>query len=220
MHLELVSFKLCPYMHRAAIALKHLDLPHTISYVPPQDMPDWIRHASPTGQTPVLKVDDRAILFESSAITEFVDDIAPGSIQPADPVRRALNRAWIAYAADCIAGNFSLISAESEAGFQDAHRAMLDKLAKLEAVLADGPFFNGGEFSLVDCAYAPLFARLRENARRTAMFPATDLPRVQRWSEALLAHPSVTATLPGDFSELYATMLGNLGGYLGGLAAG
>jgi glutathione S-transferase len=35
------------------------------------DPPDWFKEISPTGQVPLLKVDDQAI-FESLVITEFI----------------------------------------------------------------------------------------------------------------------------------------------------
>jgi len=43
---------------------------------------------SPLGQVPLLKVGNE-VLFESAAITEFIDDISEGSLHPEDPLVRA-----------------------------------------------------------------------------------------------------------------------------------
>jgi len=42
---------------------------------------------------PVLK-DDDAVLFESNAIAEFLDEMIEPRLHPLDPVKRARNRAW------------------------------------------------------------------------------------------------------------------------------
>ena len=45
----------------------------------------------------MLRVDDSVSLFESSAITEYLDDTIAPRLHPEDPVQRAVNRAWTDY---------------------------------------------------------------------------------------------------------------------------
>ncbi|SHN92439.1 hypothetical protein BHECKSOX_695, partial [Bathymodiolus heckerae thiotrophic gill symbiont] len=63
MKLELISFKLCPFAQRAVILLNTQKIDFEITYINPMDPPDWFKEISPTGQVPLLKVDDQ-IVFE------------------------------------------------------------------------------------------------------------------------------------------------------------
>jgi glutathione S-transferase len=42
-----------------------------MTYINPMDPPAWFKEISPTGQVPLLKVDDQ-VIFESLVITEFI----------------------------------------------------------------------------------------------------------------------------------------------------
>ena len=74
MKLELISFKICPFVQRAVITLLHKNIPHEISYIDLASPPDWFQNMSPFGKTPVLNVDDQHVIFESAIIDEFLDD--------------------------------------------------------------------------------------------------------------------------------------------------
>ncbi|HAO87000.1 MAG TPA: glutathione S-transferase, partial [Gammaproteobacteria bacterium] len=45
--------------------------------------PDWFKAISPTGQVPLLKADDE-VIFESSVISEFANDISENDLHPSD----------------------------------------------------------------------------------------------------------------------------------------
>ena len=70
-----------------------------VTYVNLRDKPDWFLDISPHGKVPVLKVDDE-ILFESNAIAEFLDEMVEPKLHPADPIKRARNRAWTDFVPD------------------------------------------------------------------------------------------------------------------------
>jgi glutathione S-transferase len=61
MELELISFKLCPFAQRAMISLEVQKIDFKMTYINPMDPPDWFKETSPTGQVPLLKVDDQVI---------------------------------------------------------------------------------------------------------------------------------------------------------------
>ena len=67
-----------------------------VTYVNLRDKPSWFLEISPHGKVPVLKVGDE-ILFESNAIAEFLDEVVEPRLHPADPIKRARNRAWTDY---------------------------------------------------------------------------------------------------------------------------
>lgn len=203
MELELVSFKLCPFVQRVAITLLHRQMSFRLSYIDPDTPPDWFLEASPFGKVPLLKVDD-TVLFESAVINEFVDEVAPGPrMQPADPLSRALNRAWVEVASACIGDHYALITGVDETSYKRARAALREKLERLDEALGEGPYFNGSELMLVDTAFAPLFLRMGLLADRVPIYSEEEFPRVSAWSRALRALPAVRDSVVPEFPELY-----------------
>ena len=176
-----------------------------VTYVNLRDKPDWFLEISPHGKVPVLKVDDE-ILFESNAIAEFLDEEVKPRLHPADPIKRARNRAWTDFVPDfskALNGiGYAKTREEMEEGLKNAPKAV----ARLERALAtergnDGPYFNGDKLSLVDAAYAPFLQRFRlvEKVLQTGLMK--DFPLVEAWTDALLANEMVTGAVPDNFPE-------------------
>ncbi|MGC9457270.1 MAG: glutathione S-transferase family protein, partial [Halothiobacillaceae bacterium] len=84
MKLELISFKLCPFVQRSVITLLHKDQPFETTFINLMDPPDWFSEISPLGKVPLLRVDD-TVLFESAVINEFIDEVTPDRLMPEDP---------------------------------------------------------------------------------------------------------------------------------------
>jgi glutathione S-transferase len=154
--LKLISHKLCPYVQRARIVLAEKTIPHDIEFIDLGNKPDWFLEISPLGKVPVLLVDGKPI-FESAVIAEYLDEITAGTLHPADPVAKAVNRSWIEFASNTLSviGNF--YNAPDETTFETAIDVLISRMATLETALGQGPYFNGSEFSLVDAAFAPVF---------------------------------------------------------------
>ena len=96
MAVKLVSFKLCPYVQRAVIALEEKGVEYTLEYVDLEDPPAWFKSISPLGKVPLLLVGD-TVLFESAVILDYLDEVYLPRLHPDDPLRRAQHRAWIEY---------------------------------------------------------------------------------------------------------------------------
>jgi glutathione S-transferase len=94
---ELVSFDLCPFVQRSVIVLREKGIDFDITYIDLADPPGWFRDISPLGKVPLLRVGEE-VLFESAVIMEYLDEITPPPLQPADPLLRAKNRAWSEFA--------------------------------------------------------------------------------------------------------------------------
>ena len=88
---ELISFKLCPFVHRAVIMLREKGVGFDTTYIDLGDKPEWFLRISPLGKVPVLRVAD-VVLFESAIINEYLDETHPPALHPQDPERRAHNR--------------------------------------------------------------------------------------------------------------------------------
>jgi glutathione S-transferase len=203
MDLELVSFKLCPYVQRVVITLLHRATPFRMTFIDLDDPPQWFVDISPFGKVPLLRVGP-TVLFESAVINEYVDDVSEGSpMMPAQPLARAVNRAWVEFASACLVDHSDLVAASGEKNFKRALASLRDKLEQLEEQLGEGPYFNGAPFSLVDTAFAPLFMRLEILRPLVVVYPPEALPRVARWSATLLAGPAVRDSVVPEFRALY-----------------
>ena len=147
-----------------------------------------------------MLVDGRP-LFESAAIAEYVDEISPGSLLPAEPIDRALNRAWIQFASNTLDAIGALYRAPDELSLERAATVLDDRFGQLEGVLGHGPFFNGAGFSLVDAAFAPVFRYFDVLDRYVDFGLFDDRPRVTAWRGALAGRAAVRAAVVADYAE-------------------
>lgn len=220
MELELVTFKICPFGQRPLITMRHKGVPHTVTYITPDTLPDWFAEVSPLGKVPLLKVDGETVLFESAVINEFADEISEGSLLPEDPTARALARAWVEYASACLVDMHGLSTAADEEAYTTARDALAKKLKWLESHMGEGPYFLGTEFTLVDTAFGPLFQRLDLLQAAHAFIVWSCLPKVRKWADTLLAMETITGAVPEDFQMRYKGFLKMQGGYGAELFAG
>ena len=75
------------------IVLRAKGVEFEVTHITADAKPEWFLEISPHGKVPVLWVDDE-VLFESCAITEFLDETVKPRLHPMDPIKRARNRAW------------------------------------------------------------------------------------------------------------------------------
>ncbi|MEA3404459.1 MAG: glutathione S-transferase family protein [Pseudomonadota bacterium] len=211
--LELISFKLCPFVQRAVIVLKHKNVDFDITYIDLNDQPDWFKAISPLGQVPVLKVGDE-VLFESAVIQEYVDEVTPPSIQPEDPLVKAKNRAWINFGSDIVFAMHGMVMAKDQAGFDEKQDVILKKLSQIEAVHSGGDFFNGHDFNMIDAAFAPMLMRLCFIKTLTGVDLIAECPKLQKWTEVLLEMPAVQQSVVENLMMMYKGMVKHMDGVL------
>jgi glutathione S-transferase len=212
MSLELISFKTCPFVQRTLITLGYKDVAHKITFIDLANPPEWFLELSPLGKVPVLKVDGE-VLFESAVINEYVDEITGGELQPKDPLTRAKNRAWIEYASNMLGTGYMMKLAQDKESYEKYRSELLSQLQRIENQLADGPWFNGDQFSLADTAFAPLFMHDAVADYRFSVIDAESLPKVSAWSKRLLAMPAVKQSVVADFDAIYLNAIGKSGSY-------
>lgn len=206
----LVSFKSCPWVQRVAIVLREKKIDFEFRHIEPDNRPDWFRTVSPHNKVPVLRLDDRVSLFESSAIAEYLDETHPPRLHPEDPVERAINRAWIEYVhtfVDLVSGH---AYAGSEAEYDKAAALVPTAFEKLEKALEQqggGPFFNGDDYSLVDAAYAPFLQRHLFLERIKKIGHIEKYPRVNAWAQAIVDRPSTHSFPPAEYETMYRSMV-------------
>lgn len=210
---QLISFKLCPFVQRSVITLLEKGIDFDITYIDLKNPPDWFLEISPFGKVPVLKIGD-TVLFESQVINEYLDEVNPPPLQPADPLLRAIDRMWIAYGSNL---NFEIhaIMVEKDAEKWAAKLAETKKeFARVEQELGDGPFFNGKDFSLTDAAYAPplMRARLLDKHFGTALL--ADTTKMAAWAEVLCQRDTVQRSVVPEFEQLFLDNIQSQGGHI------
>lgn len=208
--LQLISFNLCPFVQRAVISLQEKGVEYDITYIDLADKPDWFLEISPLGKVPVLKVGDE-VLFESMVIAEYLDEVVPPQLHPADPLEKAKHRAWVEFIGGLAGPGYVLMVAQDEeTAFAQAEKAR-EKLARLETKVV-GPFFSGEHFSLLDACAAPFLQRLawaQRIAPELKIFD--DTPKVWAWVENLLSRDSVKKSLLPEIDEVYVAYISGRG---------
>ena len=199
--IELISFKLCPYVQRSVITLLEKGIPFDITYIELDDKPDWFLKISPLGKVPVLRINDDNVLFESAVINEYLDEITPPSLHPKDPFTKALNRAWIEFGSSLLMTSYRLKTAQDKDTLEKERSLLAAQLNQLEVQVEGGNFFNGDRFSLVDTAYAPVFCWIDLIDRHFNTGLLKHLPGLKNWSNNLLQRPSVKGSVAEDFEE-------------------
>ncbi|WP_020697216.1 glutathione S-transferase family protein [Reyranella massiliensis] len=214
--LTLVSFDLCPYVQRAAIALAEKGVPFERRDVDLANKPDWFDAISPLGKVPLLQVDDE-VLFESAVIVEYLEETQAPRLHPAEPLVRARHRAWMEVGSSILADIWTLETTPDRAAFDAKALSLRDKFRRLEAVLDRGPYFGGEHFSLVDAVFAPAFRYFDVFDRFVDLGTFTDLPKVQAWRRALAARRSVKSAVVVDYEVRLEAFLRRQESWLAGL---
>jgi len=203
--IELVSFKLCPFVQRSVITLLEKGVKFKITYIDLDDPPQWFLKLSPLGKVPLLRIGDTE-LFESAVINEYLDEVTPPSLHPSDPLRKAQNRSWIEFASVLLGHSYRLMIAKDEAAFKQQQEELRTKFTLLEAQLEQGPYFNGQPFSLIDCAFAPLFKHIATIHKSHPLDLYSGSPKISR--------PAVQSSVVEDYDALYTAYLQQANSYV------
>jgi len=214
MKLTLISHALCPYVQRAIIALKEKGIAYERIDIDLSAKPDWFLAISPLGKTPVLLAGEQPV-FESAVICEYLEDTLGPALHPGDALERAQHRAWIEFASATLNGIWTFYTAKDDAAYAAAGAALKDRFAQLDAMLGDGPYFGGKQFSLVDAAFAPVFRYFDvfDAASGVDLFAGT--PKVRAWRQTLSQRKTVKDAVTAEYPALLREFVVRQGGVLG-----
>lgn len=187
---------------RIALSLKGLSVDPLYQHLRKGEhrSPEYLA-VNPQGLLPSLVLDDGAVLTQSLAICEYLDETHPEpALLPADPVARAQVRAF-AHAIACEIHplqNLKVLKALEAIGQTPeqtqawAREVITSGFDALEILVAgrSGPFAFGGRPSLADICLVPQMA----NARRFGV--QLRWPRLMDIEAACLALPAFSETRP------------------------
>ncbi|KAL1679660.1 thioredoxin-like protein [Schizophyllum commune] len=164
--ITLYASKMCPYAHRAEMALLETGLPYKRYEINLRAKPEWYTQVSAGGQVPALTYGGPDVppdqpspestkLIESMVLVEFANDLAPTHpLLPTDPLPRARARFFIEALSSRVTPQWYATVLRGEP---------FDKLFEgLEYLgsLVKGPYAVGEQYSIADVAATPVLARL------------------------------------------------------------
>lgn len=158
--MTLFSAAVCPYSHRTRIVLAEKNITVEVVNIDPDNKPEDLIDLNPYQTVPTL-VDRELVLYGSRVIMEYLDERFPHPpLMPVDPVSRArarlmlvrFDRDWYSLLPEITDGDKKVA--------QRARTVIRDGLSVISPVFKDQQFVMGEEFTLVDCALAPLLWRL------------------------------------------------------------
>ncbi|TRM59558.1 thioredoxin-like protein [Schizophyllum amplum] len=200
--ITLYTAKICPYAHRAEIALAETGIPFKRVEIDLKNKPEWYPNVNPRGQVPAITYGgpdhppekpspEAEKIAESLVLVDFFNDLAPNHpLLPTDPVRRAKAR----YFVEAIGSRFTPAWYASYMRGEPFDK-LFDGLESLQALLpATSKYAIGDEYTIADVAATPFFARLEVALRDDfgafaqgegpkAWKTLTTEPRFARWRE-------------------------------------
>ncbi|EJF56550.1 hypothetical protein DICSQDRAFT_71278 [Dichomitus squalens LYAD-421 SS1] len=167
--ITLYTAKVCPFAHRAELALAEAKVPFTRYEIDLQNKPEWYApKVNPASKVPAIAYGGPQVppdqpspesvkLAESLVLAEFIGDLFPESgILPKDPVKRAQARFFIEGVSSKFIPAYVSFIMKSEGSGEGLYSA----LEYLQSLLPPEGFAVG-EYSLADIAIAPFFGRAR-----------------------------------------------------------
>ena len=146
------------FSHRVRIVLAEKGITFDLVDVDPTSPPEDLMELNPYGGVPTL-VDRDLVLYDAQVIMEYLDERFPHPpLMPVDPVSRAQSRMTLSR----IQKDWdSLVEClESDKDKAKAAKELRESLTVIAPIFDQKPFFMSDEFSLLDCAVAPILWRL------------------------------------------------------------
>lgn len=182
------------YSHQVRIVLAEKGVNVDIMPVRHGEKPKALLEINPYGTVPTL-LDRELVLYEARIIMEYLDERFPHPpLLPVYPVARAETRKMM----HRIEQDWYSLITPILANDQAAQKRLLNSLCSLEPIFADKPFFLSDEFSLLDCALAPLLWRLPQLGIKIP----EQYKGLNDYMKRLFARPSIQGSLTDTEKQL------------------
>ncbi len=148
------------YSHRVRIVLAEKGINVEYHYIDNDKKPEDLIDLNPYNTVPTL-VDRELVLFDSQIIMEYLDERFPHPpLMPVDPVSRARSRQMLYRIQRDWYGMVDTLSEDNDSGKKEARKALCDALTTVAPIFEQKLYFMSDEFSIIDCAIAPILWRL------------------------------------------------------------
>ncbi len=157
--MTLYSGDTCPYCHMVRIVLAEKGVNYDTINVNLDDTPEDLKELNPYNEVPTL-VDRELVLYNARVIMEYLDERLPHPpLMPVDPVFRARHRLML-YRIERDWYTLANQLADKNKATDAVRKELRDSLTSVSPIFEQKPFFMSDEFSMLDCAIAPLLWRL------------------------------------------------------------
>ena len=158
--MTLFSSPNCAMSHCVRFAMFEKGVTTEIEYYDPSEPPEDLLELNPNATSPTL-IERDLVLYDSRIIMEYLDERFPHPpLHQMDPVSRAKARMIIKRIDQDWYQLLDEILHSGEKKSARAKKMLKESLISAEPVFQAQPFFMNDEFSLIDCALAPLLWRL------------------------------------------------------------
>ncbi len=151
-----------------------------------------LRH-QPFGRVPALD-DEGFELFESRAMSRYLNERGKGKLLPSDAKARAKVEQWISIETSEFSGHAMkfvyehVMKRPQEAAVLDTARSALEKtLSVMDAQLGRTPYLTGDEFTLADICYMPYIEYLMATPVKETF---AKYPNVSTWWNRISERPT------------------------------
>ena len=148
-----------PYCHMVRIVLAEKGINYETTDVDLDDTPEDLKDLNPYNEVPTL-VDRDLVLYGHQVIMEYLDERFPHPpLMPVDPVSRARNRLMLRR----IERDWYTLSNKIANGedVENTRKELADSLLTVAPIFEQKKFFMSDDFTVMDCAIAPLLWRLQ-----------------------------------------------------------
>ena len=186
------------YSHRVRIVLAEKGINVDVVSVDAANLPEDLIDLNPYNTVPTL-VDRELVLYNSQVIMEYLDERFPHPpLMPVDPVSRANNRLMLHRIEEDLYSQLDIVMSGGEKAAAKAKKEIRDNLVMVSPIFEQKPYFLSDEFSLVDCALAPLLWRLQA---LNITLPKQAAPLLS-YAERIFARESFQASLSETEREM------------------
>lgn len=191
----------CIFSQRVKIVLGEKGINFDVVYVDPKNPCEDFVDVNPYGNLPTL-IDRELMLNQSSIIMEYLDDRFPHPpLLPVYPVEKAKSRLTIHRIEQDWYTLVKIITNNPDKA-DAARQQLLQQFISLIPIFKQMPYFLSNEFSLVDCAIAPVLWRLPQYGIK---LPAKCAPIIE-YCERVFTRNSFQASLSDSELEIRELM--------------
>ncbi|WP_416308326.1 glutathione S-transferase family protein [Neptunicella sp. SCSIO 80796] len=156
---------------------------------------------SPPAAVPVL-VDGESVIYDSSAIMEYANELGDGSLLPKDLKLRAQTRSLVAWqhstfgkVCGCLSFESAFYKQKKQPTISEVNQAAWVYSLWEECLIKHGGPYLVGDLSLADIAFVPSVLRLQAHCPVSAKFPLT-----KAWMQRLIERPHVQEWLTDAYA--------------------
>ena len=195
--LILHSYRRCPYAIRVRMTLEEKELSYSVIEEKLSLKSEALLRLHPEGRVPLL-LHGTQVLYESSIITEYIDDRFPDPpLMPHSAEGKAQARLWtyscntvFKPAVDAYKYQWKELDQTEKDGLK---KKLLNYLARLENSLKQNPFLLGETLTLADIHVFPFFRQV--TLAEKTIPELHESPILNHWLSRITSRPSFQATM-------------------------